>query len=121
MTEKTENAPRKPMVFVPQVPSTYEKLTNMWIPKISLLSAARFGTLTVLLPPGANRAAVGQIAIAMREGLKDALPGDYLLPTGDPALIALASIYLARRTGQEFRLLKWDNRANDYIPMEITL
>ena len=112
---------RQPKVFVPQVPSTFDKASELWVPKISLDQAKKFGTIEVLLPPGANRAAIGQIAISMRERLKDVEEQDYLLPTGDPALIAVASIYLARRSGGKLRLLKWDNRLGDYTPMEICL
>lgn len=111
---------RPAKVYVPQVPSTLDVATGLWIPKISLEKAKRFGEIEVLLQPGANRAAVGQIAVAMRDLLKDARPGDYLVPTGDPALIAIASIYLSRQDGI-LRLLKWDNRTSDYTPMEIKL
>lgn len=115
------NATRRTKVFVPQVPSTFNKDAGVWVPKISVEKAAIYGDLEVLLPPGANRAAIGQLAIAMRERLKDAQEGDYLLPTGDPALIALASIYMARILGNKINLLKWDNRLGDYTPMEISL
>ena len=111
---------RPTKVYVPQVPSTLDTLTGIWVPKISLDKAKRFGEIEVLLQPGANRAAVGQIAVAMRDMLKDARPGDFLVPTGDPALIAIASIYLSRVDGV-LRLLKWDNRTSDYTPMEIKL
>lgn len=111
---------RPPKVFVPQVPSTLDVETGIWVPKISLEKAKRFGDIEVLMKPGANRAAVGQIAVVMRELLQDAQPGDFLVPTGDPALIAIASIYLSRKDGH-LRLLKWDNRTSDYTPMEIKL
>lgn len=112
---------RRAKVYVPQVPSTFNVDAGVWVPKISISKAEPFGDVEVLLPPGANRAAVGQLAISMREKLKDALPGDYLLPTGDPALIAIASIYISRAIGFKINLLKWDNRAGVYIPMEINL
>ncbi len=114
--------PRRAKVYVPQVPSTFNKEASVWVPKISIDQAAAWGDVEVLLPPGANRAAVGQLAISMREKIAaDAREGDYLLPTGDPALIALASIYLSRALGGKIRLLKWDNRLGDYTPMEINL
>ena len=112
---------RKPIIYVPQMPATFDKASGLWVPKISIDQAKRFGDVLEILPPGANRSAVGQLAIVMREKLRDAQPGDFLLPTGDPALISLASIYLSRRLDGKLRLLKWDNRLTDYIPMEIDL
>lgn len=112
---------RKPIVFVPQIPSTFDASVGLWIPKISVDKAKAYGDISELMPPGANRSAIGQIAIVMRDKLSDAIEGDWLLPTGDPALISLASIYLSRRCGGTLKLLKWDNRQSDYIPMEIKL
>lgn len=112
---------RRAKVYVPQVPSTFNKEASVWVPKISIEQAAVWGDLEILLPPGANRAAVGQLVISLREKMKCAQEGDYLLPTGDPALIAMASIYLSRALGGKINLLKWDNRLGDYTPMEISL
>lgn len=112
---------RPPKVYVPQLPCTFDKTAELWVPKISIDKARSFGEVDILLPPGANRAAVGQLAVAIREKLVDVQEGDFLLPTGDPALIAMASIYMARRLGSKINLLKWDNRLGEYIPMEIAL
>lgn len=112
---------RRPKVFVPQVPSTFSPSTGVWVPKISIQKASAWGDIEILLPPGANRAAVGQLAISIREKLKDAQDGDFLLPTGDPSIIAIASIYISRCLGGKINLLKWDNRSGDYTPMEIAL
>jgi hypothetical protein len=46
---------------------------------------------------------------------------DYLLLTGDPAIIGVACSIVADKTGGKFNLLKWDRQEKTYYPIEINL
>lgn len=112
----------KPRVFVPQVPSRYDREKAEWRPTISLRPAERFGEVVVLLPPQASRAHALPNVIAMREQLRAARPEDWLVGVGDPTLIAAAATMIMRFAGgNALRMLKWDRLAGDYVEMEIPL
>ena len=46
---------------------------------------------------------------------------DYLLLTGDPAIIGVACSIAADITGGKYNLLKWDRQEHTYYPVEINL
>ena len=46
---------------------------------------------------------------------------DFLLLTGDPAIIGVACSIVADKTGGKFNLLKWDRQEKMYYPIEINL
>lgn len=116
------NQQRPPKVFLPQMPSTFDKETGIWVPKFSFDPARVFGEIVELLPPGANRAATGQLKTALRERInKEVQEGDYFIPVGDPSVILISGIYISRVLGGKINLLRYDNRTTTYIPMEIIL
>ena len=53
--------------------------------------------------------------------LKDYNSNDYLLLTGDPAIIGVACSIVSDITNGEFNLLKWDKQERRYYPVEIKL
>jgi len=53
--------------------------------------------------------------------LKDYKPRDYLLLTGDPAIIGVACSIVSDITHGKFNLLKWDKQERKYYPIEINL
>ena len=57
----------------------------------------------------------------LRQGLKDYTANDYLLLTGDPAIIGVACSIVSDITGGKFKLLKWDKQERRYYPIEINL
>ena len=46
---------------------------------------------------------------------------DYLLLTGDPAIIGVACSIVAEKTNGKFNLLKWDRQEKMYYPIEINI
>ena len=59
--------------------------------------------------------------LKLRKGLKDFNEKDYLLLTGDPAIIGVACSIVSDITNWKFKLLKWDNQERKYYPIEINL
>ena len=57
----------------------------------------------------------------LRQGLKGYTSEDYLLLTGDPAIIGVACSIVSDITGGKFKLLKWDKQERKYYPIEINL
>ena len=55
------------------------------------------------------------------ENLKNYKPRDYLLLTGDPAIIGVACSIVSDITNGKFNLLKWDKQERKYYPIEINL
>ena len=48
-------------------------------------------------------------------------PTDYLLLTGDPAIIGVVCCLISDITNGKFNLLKWDRQEKKYYPIEINL
>ena len=63
----------------------------------------------------------GPLIYKLRQGLKNYKPRDYLLLTGDPAIIGVACSIVSDITGGKFKLLKWDKQERKYYHIEINL
>ena len=59
--------------------------------------------------------------IDLRKHLKDYTPEDYLLLTGDPAIIGVACSIVSEMTNGKYNLLKWDKQDRVYYPIKINL
>jgi hypothetical protein len=57
----------------------------------------------------------------MRKNLKDFRKQDYILLTGDPAVIGISCAIASDMTNGQFKLLKWDRREFKYYPIEFDL
>ena len=57
----------------------------------------------------------------MRKNLRDFKETDYLLCTGDPAIIALSTAIASDITQGKFNLLKWDRQETRYYPLSFNL
>ena len=55
----------------------------------------------------------------MQKNLQDFKPTDYILCTGDPAIIGLSTAIVSDITQGRFNLLKWDRQEKKYYPIEI--
>ena len=53
--------------------------------------------------------------------LKNYTPKDYLLLTGDPAIIGVACSIVSDITNGKYNLLKWDKQERKYYPIDINL
>ena len=109
---------RKPTVYVVQeIPGT--KAGN---PKINILGAAEYGVFKFLLPEFSQIIfSPGPLIFKLRNLLKNYRPSDYLLLTGDPAIIGVACSIVSDMTNGKYNLLKWDKQERQYYPIEINL
>ena len=88
---------KEPVVYVIQeLPGT-----SIGRPKFNIMGALKYGKLKVLL--------------------KDYTSKDYLLLSGDPAVIGLACSIVSDINNGKFNLLKWDRQEKLYYPLEINL
>ena len=91
-------------------------------PKINILGAAEYGTFKFLLPELSQMIfSPGPLIFKLRKGLKDYTTEDFLLLTGDPAIIGVAFSIVADITSGKFNLLKWDKQERKYYPIHINL
>lgn len=89
-------------------------------PKYDISHATKFGTIVIVLPPGNITYAIDHAVSRIRATLKDITENDWLLLTGDPIAIGLATHFAAATLGK-VRLLKWNRRDMEYIPMKLDL
>ena len=108
----------KPTVYVVQeIPGTKEGK-----PKINIMAAANYGTLKFLLPELSQIIfSPGPLIFKLRQKLKKFSEKDYLLLTGDPAIIGVACSIVSDITNGKYKLLKWDRQERKYYPIEINL
>jgi len=91
-------------------------------PKINILGAAEYGSFKFLLPELSQIIfSPGPLIFKLRKALKDFNEKDYLLLTGDPAIIGVACSIVSDISNGKFKLLKWDKQERKYYPIEINL
>ena len=91
-------------------------------PKINILGAAEYGDFKFLLPELSQMIfSPGPLIFKLRKGLKDYATEDFLLLTGDPAIIGVACSIVSDITNGKFNLLKWDKQERKYYPIHINL
>ena len=96
--------------------------TKIGMPKINIIGATQYGQLKVLLPENSQIILSPAYVIStLRTKLKDYKPKDYLLLTGDPAIIGVACSIVSDITNGKYKLLKWDKQERKYYPVEIDL
>lgn len=96
--------------------------TSKGTPKFNVVGASKFGTLKTLLPEFSQIImSPGPLIFKLRKLLKDYTENDYLLLTGDPAIIGVACSIVSDITNGKFNLLKWDRQEHTYYPIEINL
>ena len=111
-----EEIPSKVYV-IQEIPGTKEGR-----PKINILGAAKFGTFKFLLPELSQIIfSPGPLIFKLRKGLNDYRPKDFLLLTGDPAIIGVACSIVSDMTNGKYNLLKWDKQERKYYAIEINL
>ena len=91
-------------------------------PKINILGAAEYGTFKFLLPELSQMIfSPGPLIFKLRKGLKDYTNEDFLLLTGDPAIIGVACSLVSDITNGKYKLLKWDKQERKYYSIDINL
>ena len=94
-------------------------------PKINIMGASVYsssGKFDFLLPEFSQIIfSPGPLIYKLRQGLKNFTSSDYLLLTGDPAIIGVACSIVSDITNGKYNLLKWDKQERKYYPIEINL
>jgi len=107
-----------PIVYVIQeIPGTQEGR-----PKINIMGAASYGKFKFLLPELSQIIfSPGPLIFKLRKALSTYRKKDYLLLTGDPAIIGVACSIVSDITNGKYNLLKWDKQERKYYSIEINL
>ena len=112
------NKSEPPIVYVIQeIPGTKEGR-----PKINIMGAATFGKFKFLLPELSQIIfSPGPLIFKLRKSLAKYRQKDFLLLTGDPAIIGVACSIVSDITNGKYNLLKWDKQERKYYSIEIDL
>ena len=90
--------------------------------KINIMGASHYGQFKFLLPEFSQMIfSPGPLIYKLRKGLKNYHVKDYLLLTGDPAIIGVACSIVSDITHGKYNVLKWDKQERKYYPIEINL
>ena len=94
-------------------------------PKINIMGGSNYsssGKFIFLLPEFSQMIfSPGPLIYKLRKGLKNFTSDDYLLLTGDPAIIGVACSIVSDITHGKYNVLKWDKQERKYYPIEINL
>ena len=109
LTEVRKNKP--PTVYVVQeIAGTREGR-----PKFNIMGAAQYGNLKFLLDERSQIIfSPGPLIFKLRSALRDFKVTDYLLLTGDPAIIGVTCSIVSEYTNGKYNLLKWDKQEKRY-------
>ena len=107
----------KIVYVIQEIPGTQEGR-----PKINIMGAQKFGKIKVLLKEDSQMIfSPGPIIFELRRLLKKYRTTDFLLLTGDPAIIGVACSVVSDITHGKYNLLKWDRQERMYYPISINL
>ena len=91
-------------------------------PKINIMGASDYGKFKFLLPELSQIIfSPGPLIFKLRKELAKYRTKDYLLLTGDPAIIGVACSIVSDITNGKYNLLKWDKQERKYYSIEINL
>ena len=96
--------------------------TSSGKPKINIMGASKYGAFKFLLPELSQIIfSPGPLIFKLRKELANYKTSDYLLLTGDPAIIGGACSIVSDITNGKYNLLKWDKQERQYYPIKINL
>ena len=108
-----------------------ESKPNVWVvqeiagtregrPKFNIMGASEYGNLKFLLDERSQMIfSPGPLIFKLKNLVKHFKPTDYLLLTGDPAIIGVVCCLISETTNGRFNLLKWDRQEKRYYPIEV--
>ena len=86
------------------------------------MGASKYGEFKFLLPEFSQIIfSPGPLIFKLRKALRNFKEEDYLLLTGDPAIIGVACSIVSDITTGKYQLLKWDKQEKKYYPIKINL
>ena len=109
--------PQSIVYVIQEIPGTAEGR-----PKINIMGAANYGKFKFLLPELSQIIfSPGPLIFKLRKALANYRKKDFLLLTGDPAIIGVACSIVSDITNGKYNLLKWDKQERKYYSIEIDL
>ena len=115
--EEIKNAHSSIVYVIQEIPGT-----QAGNPKINIMGASQYGQFKFLLPEFSQIIfSPGPLVYKLRQGLKKFKVKDYLLLTGDPAIIGVACSIVSDITHGKYNVLKWDKQERKYYPIAINL
>ena len=111
------------LAFIKECPDEYFVYVLQHPPQnINILAASDYGYLVICLPELSQMMfSPAPFIHKMRKNLRDFKPNDYILCTGDPAIIGLSTAIVSDITNGKFNLLKWDRQERRYYPLAFDL
>lgn len=106
-----------PTVFIVQDQKWVDPKTGQLKGKFDFTPAESFGKLEYLLKPSASPFDLPPVIRALKDRLLGIRPDDYLLLTGNPALIGLAVAIAADYLDGNLKMLQWSGAKRQYIPI----
>jgi len=82
---------------------------------------AEYGEVRVLIPHGQSLVSTVPVVRQLNEQLRGFTEDDFLLPLGDPSIMAAAAAIAARNTNGKLKVLKWDRRQGRYLCVPLDL
>lgn len=100
------------MVYVCQLPCKFVK--GQFVQTLNVNSAAKFGEIKEVCRPSFSIASLSPVQETIEKTLsRFDSENDYLLPVGDPLIIAKCISVLSKKH-KSFRILKWNKKAQSY-------
>jgi hypothetical protein len=87
---------------------------------LNFIPAEAYGELIACIDGRVSHVGMQRAFSRLKNVLRHMTDDDWLIPTGHPALIALAGYIAAKHTGV-IRILSWDGHAMKYIPSEVRI
>ena len=108
-------------MFATQIPSRRDAQSGLWVPTVNIAPAEEYGEVVTLLPPGSQFFAAAETTRLIKSRLHelDYQTGDFLLPLGNPVIMAVASAIAARRSNGCLNVLVWDRHSSRYVSYEL--
>ena len=103
-------------VYIVQNYQTKNEHTGIYESRYDLEPAKRWGELVFLLTPKAKPFNSKMIIAELKQKLADYTSEDYILPVGNPCLIAMAVSCAVENNGQ-VNLLQWVKANNSHVPI----
>ena len=89
---------------------------------INILTASDYGYLVICLPENSQMLfSPAPFIHKMIKNLRDFRETDYILCSGDPAIIGLSTAIVSDITQGRFNMLKWDRQETRYYPLNFNL
>jgi hypothetical protein len=87
---------------------------------LNFIPAETYGELISCIDGRVSHVGMQGAFSRLKKTLRHIRADDWLIPTGNPALIAFAGHIMAQHTGV-IRILSWDGHAMKYIPSEVRI